>query len=286
MQTKFNYSFEVFPPKTLEGIQTKETVWSHLQALQPNFISVTFGAGGSTQSQTLALVKHLQQKNIDVTPHLSCINLTKATILDLLEQYKRIGIKRLIVIRGDLPIGQTQQTGDFNHACDLVAFIREHFDHQFAIIVAAYPEFHPETNDALSDFKHFKAKVDAGADAAITQYFFNCDAYCRFMDLCSTNHINIPIIPGIMPIYNFTKLMRFSKICQADIPQWLAKRLEAFSEDEQSLQAFGLDVTTQLCQDLRAKGAPALHFYTLNQSFMVEKILYSLGIQVKAASVA
>ncbi|MEZ0315669.1 MAG: methylenetetrahydrofolate reductase [NAD(P)H], partial [Methylophilaceae bacterium] len=254
-------SFEFFPPKTAEGIAKLRETRKQLAGLQPKFFSVTFGAGGSTRDRTLETVLEIQNEGFEAAPHISCISSSKEEIIALLNEYQSHGICRLVVLRGDLPSGEVS-TGDFRHANELVAFIRAQTGSTFQLEVAAYPEFHPESRSPASDLKHFKSKVDAGANAAITQYFYNADAYFQFMDQCQAMGITIPIVPGIMPIYNITQLSRFSDVCGAEIPRWLRLRLQDYGDDIASLRALGVDVVTGLCEKLLAGGAPGLHFYT------------------------
>ncbi len=270
-------SFEFFPPKTAEGVAKLREARQQLAQLQPKFFSVTFGAGGSTRDRTLETVLEIQGEGYEAAPHISGISSSKEEIAALLKQYQQNNIKHLVALRGDIPSGEAS-AGDFRYASELVAFIRQQSGDWFEIEVAAYPEFHPESSSASSDLKHFKSKVDAGANAAITQYFYNADAYFRFVDQCTSLGIDIPIVPGIMPIYNFTQLARFSSVCGADIPRWLRLRLQDFGDDLPSLRAFGIDVVTELSEKLIAGGAPGLHFYTLNQAGTITTILQRLSL--------
>lgn len=270
-------SFEFFPPKTAEGVNKLRETRRQLAELRPKFFSVTFGAGGSTRDRTMETVLEIQDEGHEAAPHISCISSNRQEIADLLQAYKARNIRHLVALRGDLPSGEAS-AGDFRYASELVAFIREQTGDWFEIEVAAYPEFHPEAASASADLRHFKAKVDAGADAAITQYFYNTDAYFRFVEQCQAMGIEIPIVPGIMPIYNFTQLARFSSVCGADIPRWLRLRLQDFGDDLPSLRAFGLDVVTELADRLIAGGAPGLHFYTLNQAGTVAAIMQRLTL--------
>jgi methylenetetrahydrofolate reductase (NADPH) len=270
-------SFEFFPPKTAEGVAKLREARQQLAQLQPKFFSVTFGAGGSTRDRTLETVLEIQGEGYEAAPHISGISSSKEEIAALLKQYQQNNIKHLVALRGDIPSGEAS-AGDFRYASELVAFIRQQTGDWFEIEVAAYPEFHPESSSASSDLKHFKSKVDAGANAAITQYFYNADAYFRFVDQCTSLGIDIPIVPGIMPIYNFTQLARFSSVCGADIPRWLRLRLQDFGDDLPSLRAFGIDVVTELSEKLIAGGAPGLHFYTLNQAGTITTILQRLSL--------
>ncbi len=260
------FSFEFFPPKTEEGkVKLRETR-NALTKVTPKYFSVTFGAGGSTQSGTRETVLEIQRETgIDAAPHLSCIGSTRENIRALLSAYKAEGIRRIVALRGDMPSGMVE-AGEFRHANELVAFIRAETGRHFHIEVAAYPEFHPQAFNARKDMDYFAGKVKAGANSAITQYFFNPDAYSRFVDDCEKRGLDIPIVPGIMPITNYKQLARFSDACGAEIPRWLRWRLEQFGEDLESLRKFGLEVTIGLCNRLLELGAPGLHFYTMNQS--------------------
>ena len=271
-------SFEFFPPKTEEGVLKLRETRKQLALLNPKFFSVTFGAGGSTRDRTMDAVLEIQAEGFEAAPHISGISSSKAEILSLLKTYQSHGIRRLVVLRGDLPSGEVS-SGDFAYASQLVAFIREQTGDWFQIEVAAYPETHPEARSAANDLKHFKTKVDAGANAAITQYFYNADAYFQFVDQCQKMGIEIPIVPGVMPIYNYTQLARFSNVCGAEIPRWLRLRLEDYGDDMASLRALGLDVVTDLCEKLLAGGAPGLHFYTLNQSGIISNIAERLHLK-------
>lgn len=259
-------SFEFFPPKTDEQRATLEAALPKLKALAPEYVSCTFGAGGSTLSYTPETIRHLREEHgLDAAPHLSCMGGTRAEIGALLERYKAMGCRRIVALRGDLPSGMASH-GDFRYASDLVEFIRRGHDGFFHIEVACYPEVHPQADDALADLAHFKAKVGAGADGAITQYFYNADAYFRFVDAARRAGIAIPIVPGIMPIANFSQLKRFSDMCGAEIPRWLGKRLSAYGDDAESIREFAADVVAALCGRLVEGGAPGLHFYTLNRA--------------------
>jgi methylenetetrahydrofolate reductase (NADPH) len=273
-------SFEFFPPKTAEGVSKLRETRKQLAQLQPKFFSVTFGAGGSTRDRTMDTVLEIQGEGHEAAPHISCISSSKQEIAELLQAYKAKNIRHLVALRGDLPSGEAS-AGDFRYANELVAFIREQTGDWFEIEVAAYPEFHPEASSASADLKNFKAKVDAGADAAITQYFYNTDAYFRFVDQCQALGIDIPIVPGVMPIYNYTQLARFSSVCGADIPRWLRLRLQDFGDDLPSLRSFGMDVVTELSERLITGGAPGLHFYTLNQAGIISTIMQRLSLPAK-----
>jgi methylenetetrahydrofolate reductase (NADPH) len=275
---KADISFEFFPPKTEEGIIKLREARKQLALMQPKFFSVTFGAGGSTKDRTMETVLEIQSEGFEAAPHISGISSTKQEIKDLLQTYQSNGIRRLVVLRGDLPSGEVS-VGDFAHANQLVAFIREQAGNAFEIEVAAYPETHPEARSASKDLAHFKTKVDAGANSAITQYFYNTDAYFQFVERCESLGISIPIVPGIMPIYNYTQLARFSNVCGAEIPRWLSLRLQDYGDDIASLRALGVDVVTSLCEKLLDGGAPGLHFYTMNQSGIISQITSNLGLK-------
>jgi methylenetetrahydrofolate reductase (NADPH) len=265
-------SFEFFPPKTPEGVANLRAARQDLTVFKPEFFSVTFGAGGSTRDRTMETVFEIQADGQPAAPHISCISSTKAEIIELLDAYKAAGINRLVTLRGDIPSGEVAM-GDFKYAVELVAFIRQHAGDHFHIEVAAYPEFHPEAKSPMADIANLKAKFDAGANRAITQYFYNVDAYSNFVELCAKQGISQPIIPGIMPINNITQLARFSSVCGAEIPRWLKLRLEAYGDDLVSLRALGIEVVSDLCEKLIQAGAPSLHFYTLNQSNTIAQIL-------------
>lgn len=258
------YSFEFFPPKTEVGVEKLAEVRKTLAKLDPAFFSVTFGAGGSTRDRTMETVVSIQEAGCEAAPHISCVASSKDEIRELLNKYKASDITRLVALRGDMPSGM-HGAGELAYANELVEFIRSETGNHFNIEVAAYPEFHPQARNAEDDINNFKRKVDAGADSAITQYFYNPDAYYYFIDRCQSAGIDIPIIPGIMPITNYEKLARFSNACGAEIPRWISKQLEAYGDDMESIKAFGLDVVTQLCDDLLNADAPGLHFYTMNQ---------------------
>jgi methylenetetrahydrofolate reductase (NADPH) len=283
MTNKLTISCEFFPPKTDKGIATIRDVRQQLAPLKPEFYSVTFGAGGSTQDNTLNAVVEIQQAHavtgIDAAPHLSCVGSTAERIRDMLTTYQSHGIHRLVALRGDLPSGM-RDPGDFRYANELVEFIRQETGDYFTIEVAAYPEIHPQAESAQADFDNFKRKVDAGADSALTQYFYNVDAYLYFVDRCQKNGIDIPIIPGIMPINNFSQLARFSDGCGAEIPRWLRKRLEEFNDDTESLQAFTLDFLTDFTQKLIDSGVPGLHFYSMNRADPTLTVCQRLGLIV------
>lgn len=275
--TERTFSFEFFPPKTAEGAEKLRATRAQLAQLKPKFFSVTFGAGGSTRDRTLEAVRDIQASGSEAAPHLSCIGSTRENIRDILAEYKSQGIRHLVALRGDLPSG-TLDAGEFNYANELVAFIRAETGDWFEIEVAAYPEIHPQARSWKDDLANFRRKVDAGADSAITQYFFNADAYFRFVEETRALGVAIPIVPGIMPIGNYTQLARFSDACGAEIPRWLRKKLESYGDDLASIRAFGLDVVTDLCDRLLAGGAPGLHFYTMNQAGPSTTIWQRLGL--------
>ncbi len=258
-------SIEFFPPKTPEGIEKLRAVRQQLYALTPEFCSVTFGAGGSTQEGTFNTVRDILAEGVSAASHFSCIGATRATVRDQLATLKAMGVKRLVALRGDLPSGYGAG-GEFHYASDLVAFIRQETGDDFHIEVAAYPEVHPQAKSPAADLQAFTAKVKAGANSAITQYFYNSDAYFRFLEDTDALGLNVPVVPGIMPITSSTQLMRFSDASGAEIPRWIRLRLQSFGDDTASIKAFGLDVVTDLCEQLRAGGAPGLHFYAMNQS--------------------
>ena len=274
-------SFEFFPPKTADGIANLRETRAQLTAFKPEFFSVTFGAGGSTTDRTKETVFEMQAEGHQAAPHISCISSSKDEIRELLTAYKAHGIKRLVTLRGDVPSGEVS-VGDFKYANELVTFIRQETGDWFHLEVAAYPEFHPEAISAAKDLANFKRKIEAGANSAITQYFYNADAYFRFVESCRKDGINVPIVPGIMPIYNFTQLARFSSVCGAEIPRWLRLRLEAYADDLPSLRALGSDVVSELCERLLAWGAPSLHFYTLNQAGIITNIMNNIGAESSA----
>lgn len=267
-------SFEFFPPKSDDTLATLIKTAKTLCDYGPEYFSVTYGAGGSTQTKTIHTVETLAaETGVPVAPHLSCIGSTRATIATMLEHYQSKKINRLVCLRGDLPSGLAGNHGDFTYASDLVRFIRDTTGDYFHIEIAAYPQCHPQSRHISDDIIHFKTKVDAGANAAITQYFYNADAYEQFLEDCAKAHITIPIIPGIMPITNYTQLSRFSDMCGAEIPKWIRTRLEGFGDDTKSLQTFGTEVVGRLCEKLLTLGAPGLHFYTLNKLSATTAIL-------------
>ncbi len=278
-ETTPQFSLEFFPPKTEVGSEKLQATQKTLfEAIQPAYASVTFGAGGSTQEGTYEAVMAVHQQGIEAAPHLSCIGSTRDELRDILNQYKAQGIHRIVALRGDMPSGMGA-SGDFRYANELVEFIRQETGDHFHIEVAAYPEFHPQAPDAFTDLQNFKRKVEAGADSAITQYFYNIDAYLRFNEDCAMMGLDLPIVPGIMPITNYTNLARFSEMCGAEIPRWIRERLIAYRDDTESLRAFGLEVTTRLCQDLLSAGAPGIHFYTMNQSAATLQVYQNLDLE-------
>ena len=274
---KRTFSFEFFPPKTPEGMDKLRATRDRLALLKPKFFSVTFGAGGSTRDHSLETVLDIQRAGYAAAPHLSCIGSTHDNIRAILQEYQTHGIRHIVALRGDLPSGMAS-TGEFRYANELVEFIRSETGDWFNIEVAAYPEYHPQARSARDDLLNFKRKVDAGANSAITQYFFNADAYFNFVDECAALGLTLPIVPGIMPIGNFSQLARFSDACGAEIPRWMRKQLEGYSDDIESIRAFGLDVVTDLCERLLKAGAPGLHFYTMNQALLTTAIWQRLGL--------
>ena len=272
------FSFEFFPPKTDDGRTKLREVRDRLARLRPHFFSVTYGAGGSTRDRTRETVLETQRgSGVECAPHLSCIGATRDSIRELLDDYREHGVRRLVALRGDMPSGM-HEPGDFRYASDLVAFVRAETGRHFHIEVAAYPEFHPQARSALADLDHFRIKVEAGADSAITQYFFNADAYFRFVESCEALGLTLPIVPGIMPITNFSQLARFSDACGAAIPRWLRKRLEALGDDARAIADLGAEVVTALCRRLLEGGAPGLHFYTMNRADPTLAIWRNLGL--------
>ena len=271
------FSFEFFPPKTPEGVERLRATRKQLAQLDPAFFSVTYGAGGSTREGTLATVLEIRKAGSPAAPHLSCIASTRENLREVIKQYKANDIKHIVALRGDLPSGLAMP-GEFRYASDLVRFIREETGDWFAIEVACYPEYHPQARRPQQDLAAFKAKVDAGANAAITQYFYNADAYFHFVEEVRAMGIDIPIVPGVMPINNFSQLARFSDACGAELPRWMRLKLEGFADDSASIKAFGLDIVTELCDRLLSSGAPGLHFYTLNQAGPASTIWQRLGL--------
>ena len=277
MTNSKSFSFEFFPPQTQEGANKLASARRQLAILEPTFFSVTFGAGGSTRERTLEAVQQIKADGYEAAPHLSCVGSTRENIRTILHTYKNMGIKRIVALRGDLPSGMAT-SGEFHYANELVSFIRAETGEHFHIEVAAYPEFHPQAKSPRDDLLNFKRKVMAGANSAITQYFYNADGYFRFVEECRKLGVTLPIVPGIMPIMKFSQLARFSDLCGAEIPRSIRKILESYGDDNESVQAFGLDVVTQLCERLLVGGAPGLHFYTLNQSAPSMEIWKRLGL--------
>lgn len=273
------FSFELFPPKTSEGMKKLAGTVERLNLVAPPYFSVTYGAGGSTRDRTFETVAMLRDQGIDTAPHLSCIGSTREEIRDILRHYREQNIHRIVALRGDLPSGMGGgAAGDLRYANELVAFIREETGDLFHIEVAAYPEMHPQAPNAEKDLANFKRKVDAGANAAITQYFYNADAYFSFLDSCEGLGIQIPIVAGVMPITNFTMLARFSDACGAEIPRWVRKRLEGYGDDIESIRAFGHEVVLNLCRKIIDGGAPGIHFYTMNQAVPTLRLWQDLGL--------
>jgi methylenetetrahydrofolate reductase (NADPH) len=271
------FSLEFFPPRTPEGFEKLGATRRQLAQLKPAFCSVTFGAGGSTREGTLATVLAFRDDGLAAAPHISCIGGSRTELAEVLARYREHDIHHLVALRGDLPSG-AGAAGDFRYASELVAFIREQSGDWFHIDVAAYPEYHPQAKSPSEDLQAFKRKIEAGANSGITQYFYNPDAYWSFIDNCTAIGIDVPIVPGIMPIGSFSKLARFSDACGAEIPRWIRRKLESYGDDGASIRAFGLDVVTDLCDGLLARGAPGLHFYTLNQAGLTTTIWQRLGL--------
>ncbi len=273
-----NLSFEFFPPRTEAGKNKLSTTRNELSSLNPEFYSVTFGAGGSTRDNTLETVIDIQQNSpVDACPHLTCVGATNAEILELLELYKQNGIHRLVVLRGDPPSGMVGM-GECKHASDLVTLIREHFADHFSIAVAAYPEAHPDSKSMSSEINYFAEKMNAGADIAITQYFYNSDSYFHFMDLCEKKNIKQPVYPGIMPIANFDNLKKFSKQCETEIPRWIKKSMASYDGDIESQRQYGIEIVSQMTEKLIQNGVSGLHFYTMNQSALTNSIIKNINL--------
>ena len=272
-----NISIEFFPPQTPEGVEKLRATRAELAKLQPEFFSVTYGAGGSTRERTFAIVREIASEGFDAAPHLSCIGSTRESIREILAEFKAAGIRRIVALRGDLPSGMAE-AGEFRYANELVEFIRAETGSHFSLEVAAYPEWHPQARSPKDDLDAFARKVKAGANSAITQYFYNADAYFHFVDEAHALGVDIPIVPGIMPIVGFTKLARFSDACGADLPRWMRKKFESFGDDNDSIRAFGLDLVTELCERLLKGGAPGLHFYSMNQSALTCEICRRLDL--------
>lgn len=271
------FSFEFFPPHTAEGVEKLRGTRDELAAMNPDFFSVTYGAGGSTRDRTMGTVLEMQAAGLETAPHLSCIGDSREELASLLKAYQEHGVSRIVALRGDLPSGMGIN-GDFRYANELVEFIRAETGDHFHIEVAAYPEVHPQAESASADFDHFMRKIQAGADSAITQYFFNADAHFHFMEQCASAGISVPVVPGIMPITNYSKLARFSDACGAEIPRWIRRQLEAYGDDLDSIRSFGEEVVTRMCERLIDGGAPGLHFYTLNQAGPSLAIWRNLGL--------
>ena len=270
-------SFEFFPPKTPEGIEKLRTVRQQLYALQPQFCSVTYGAGGSTQDGTLQAVQSILDEGQQGASHFTCVGASRDSVREKLVLFQSIGVRRLVALRGDLPSGYGSM-GEFRYAADLVAFIRAETGDRFHLEVAAYPEMHPQARSPEADLQAYAAKVKAGANSAITQFFFSTDAYFRFVDEAHKLGADVPVVPGIMPIINASGLLRFADSCGAEVPRWIRLRLQGFGDDTASIKAFGLDVVTSLCEQLRQRGVPSLHFYTMNQSATTLEICRRLGL--------
>ena len=269
-------SIEFFPPQTPEGMEKLRATWARLAELQPAFFSVTYGAGGATRERTFTVVKEIAAQGFPAAPHISCIGSTRDSIREILDGYRAAGIKRTVALRGDLPSGMAE-AGEFRHANELVEFIRAETGDWFTIEVAAYPEWHPQARSPNDDLAAFARKVRAGANSAITQYFYNADAYFHFVDEVRALGVEVPIVPGIMPVAGFTKLARFSDTCGAEIPRWMRKKFESYGDDVDSIRAFGVDLVTELCERLLKGGAPGLHFYCMNQSALTNEICRRLG---------
>lgn len=283
MALPLSFSFELFPPRTPEGVAKLPQIVGKLAAVKPNYFSVTYGAGGSTQDGTYdTVVSVIEHTGVEAAPHLTCVGSTRANIAALLKRYRECGVKRIVALRGDLPATAMSPSapGEFHYASELVGFIRETHGDAFHIEVAAYPEMHPQATDPVQDFEHFRRKAEAGADAAITQLFYNADAYFDFVDRCAKAGLGLPVIPGIMPITGFANIVRFCGSCGADLPRWVRLRLEALQDDKQSLLDFGLDVVTRLCETLLKNGAPGLHFYTINQAEPTLRLWKNLALPV------
>lgn len=272
-----SFSFEFFPPKTPEGMEKLRATWKQLAQLKPKFFSCTYGAGGSTRDRTLDTVLEIQSAGHNAAPHISCVGATRADVAATLDLYRSKGIRHIVALRGDLPSGSAS-AGELRHANELVAFIRDRTGGHFHIEVACYPEFHPQARSPADDLRNFKRKIDAGANSAITQYFYNADAYFRFVGECEALGVDVPIVPGIMPIGNFSQLARFSDACGAEIPRWLRLKMQGYGDDTASIRSLGLDVVTELCDRLLSAGAPGLHFYTMNQAALASTIWQRLKL--------
>lgn len=275
---KTEISIEFFPPQTPEGVEKLRATRAKLAVLKPEFFSVTYGAGGSTRERTFAVVREIAAEGLSAAPHLSCIGATRESIRAILDEYKTENIRRIVALRGDLPSGMAD-AGEFRYANELVEFIRAETGDTFSIEVAAYPEWHPQARSPEDDLNNFVRKMNGGANSAITQYFYNADAYFHFVEAVRARGIDKPIIPGIMPIAGFSKLARFSDASGAEIPRWMRKKFEGFGDDADSIRTFGLDVVTELCEKLLAGGAPGLHFYCMNQAALTTEICTRLGLR-------
>ena len=275
--SSLDLSIEFFPPQTQEGVEKLRLVRQKLAALKPEFFSVTFGAGGSTRERTFAVVKEIAAEGFNAAPHLSCVGSTRANIREILREYQAAGIRRIVALRGDLPSGMAE-AGEFRYANELVEFIRAETGDHFHLEIAAYPEWHPQARNPRDDLAAFVRKAKAGANSAITQYFYNADAYAHFVDEVRAQGVDIPIVPGIMPIASFSKLARFSDACGAELPRWMRRKFEGFGDDADAIRAFGLDVVTELCERLLKAGAPGLHFYSMNQSVLTLEICKRLDL--------
>ena len=274
---KTELSIEFSPPQTPEGVDNLRLVRKELAALKPEFFSITFGAGGTTRERTFAIAKEIAAEGHSAAPHLSCVGSTRENIREILHDYKNASIRRIVALRGDLPSGMAE-IGEFRYANELVEFIRQETGDHFHLAVGAYPEWHPQARTPQDDLAAFARKVRAGADSAVTQYFYNADAYFHFIDEVRALGVEIPIVPGIMPIVSFSKLARFSDACGAELPRWMRRKFESFGDDTESVRAFGLDLVTELCERLLKGGAPGLHFYSMNQSPLTLKICTRLGM--------
>lgn len=285
MASAQSFSFELSPPRTPEAAAKLPAVVAKLAEVRPKYFSVTYGAGGSTQDGTYqTLVTVVEHAGVEAAPHLTCVGSTRAHIAALLDRYKQMGVKRIVALRGDLPATAMSPSapGDFHYANELVTFIRETHGNHFEIEVAAYPEMHPQAPNSTADFENFKRKVEAGADSAITQLFYNADAYFDFLDRCNKAGITIPVVPGVMPITGYANIVRFCGGCGADLPRWIKLRLEELEADKAALQDFGAEVVTRLCETLLRGGAPGLHFYTINQAGPVLRLWKNLNLPVPA----
>ena len=274
---KTELSIEFFPPQTPEGVVNLRLVRKELAILKPEFFSITFGAGGTTRERTFAIAKEIAAEGFAVAPHLSCIGSTRDNILEILNEYKGAGIHRIVALRGDMPSG-IAEIGEFRYANELVEFIRQETDNHFHLEVGAYPEWHPQARNPLDDLAAFTRKVKAGANSAITQYFYNADAYFHFVDEVRALGVDITIVPGIMPIVSFSKLAGFSDACGAELPRWMRRKFESYSDNNNAVRAFGLDLVTELCERLLKGGAPGLHFYSMNQSSLTLEICKRLNL--------